>query len=74
MKQRYQFYVSLNEILSVKSFGLTLFDITATVELSGLVTIDAPPPHLITNEHVSVAWYTKKIIKGDNNEYKNCYK
>ena len=29
MKQKYQFFVSPNEILSVKSFGLTLFDITA---------------------------------------------
>ena len=28
MKQKYQFFVSPNEILSVKSFGLTLFDIT----------------------------------------------
>ena len=28
MKQRYHFFVSPNEILSVKSFGLTLFDIT----------------------------------------------
>ena len=31
MKQRYQFFVSPNEILSVNSFGLTLFDITACV-------------------------------------------
>ena len=28
MKQKYQFFVSPNEILSVKSFGLTLFDLT----------------------------------------------
>ena len=32
MKQKYQFFVSPNEVLSVKSFGLTLFDITATFD------------------------------------------
>ena len=31
MKQKYQFFVRPNEILSVKSFGLTLFNITAVV-------------------------------------------
>ena len=29
MQQKYYFFVSPNEILPVKSFGLTLFDITA---------------------------------------------
>ena len=31
MQEKYKIFVSPNEILSVKSFGLTLFDITVLV-------------------------------------------
>ena len=51
MQQKYSFFVSLNKILSVKSFSLTLFDITDSVASTLKPGVGNRP--VITNAYLS---------------------